>query len=246
MAQLRDPENGCPWDLQQNFKSILPYTLEESYEVADAIDRDDMDDLKEELGDLLFQSVYHAQMAAEQNLFDIYDVIKTVTTKMISRHPHVFGDQTARNAQDVQAIWEKRKEDEKPETASALDGVPDALPALLRAQKLQKKAAKTGFEWTDSESILDKLEEELQEMRKAVAEGTLNEKADELGDLFFVLTNLARHLNLNAEEALRQCNHKFERRFRGMEEDLKNEKRSFSDMTLDDMTSLWNAQKCKE
>ncbi|MBX2833810.1 MAG: nucleoside triphosphate pyrophosphohydrolase [Micavibrio sp.] len=250
MRALRNPDGGCPWDLEQDFKSILPHTLEEAYEVADAIDKDDMINLREELGDLLFQSIYHAQMADEAGHFNFDDVVHDITAKMIYRHPHVFGDANANSAADVNAIWDQRKEakDQAKSSAlaSALEGVPHALPALLRAQKLQKKAAKTGFEWTKAEDILDKLEEELAEMREAVRQGTMEQKADELGDILFVIANLGRILDINAEEALRQCNAKFEKRFKGMEEDAKLKNQKFSDLSLDEMTRLWINQKQKE
>lgn len=245
MAALRDPETGCPWDLEQNFKSIAPYTIEEAYEVTDAIDRDDMENLREELGDLLFQSVYHAQLASEKGLFTLDDVIHDVTTKMIYRHPHVFGEQDAQSAGEVDAIWDEQKSKEKELSNSALEGVPMSLPALLRAQKLQKKAAKTGFEWTKADDILDKLEEEIKEMREAIECGTLENKKDELGDLLFVLANLGRHLGVNAEESLRHGNNKFEKRFKGMEDDLEKQDKVLSDLTLDQMTRLWIKQKQK-
>ena len=245
MRALRNPDGGCPWDLEQDFKTIAPYTIEESYEVADAIDRNDMKDLREELGDLLLQPIYHAQMAAEAGHFDIHDVIRDITAKMISRHPHVFGDEKAASSADVNEIWDARKKTEKQEE-SALDGVTKALPALLRAQKLQKKAAKTGFEWKKPEEILDKLEEELAEMREAVKSGDFEQKKDELGDILFVMANLARLLDINPEEALRQCNYKFERRFKGMESDIKASGKEFSDLSLEQMTQSWIRQKSKE
>lgn len=244
MADLRNPEGGCPWDLEQNFKTIAPYTIEEAYEVADAIDRKDMKNLREELGDLLFQPIYHAQLAAEEGHFDIHDVIHDVTAKMISRHPHVFGEATAQSASDVNKIWDERKKDEKAgQENSALDGVPLALPSLLRAQKLQKKAAKVGFEWTKAEDILDKLEEELGELREACRKGVLEEKADEIGDILFVMANLARLLDINAEEALRQCGNKFERRFRGLEKTLKAEGADLKSTPLQKMEEAWQQQK---
>lgn len=247
MAALRNPDGGCPWDLQQNFKSIAPYTIEEAYEVADAIEREDMNDLREELGDLLLQPIYHAQMANESGLFDINDVIKGITEKMISRHPHVFGDHAAQSPEDVDTIWDERKKAEKPQhTNSALDGVTKALPALLRAEKLQKKAAKVGFEWPGPEQVLNKLEEELAEMREALATGTLEQKTDELGDLLFVLANLARMLGINPETALRECNDKFERRFRGLEKDLKLKSIELKDASLEQMEQEWRNQKQKE
>ena len=249
MAALRDPDKGCPWDLEQDFTSIAPHTIEEAYEVADAIHRNDMRDLREELGDLLLQPVYHAQMAAEAGCFAIEDVIKDVTAKMIARHPHVFGDQSAANAQDVDKIWEERKQAEKTarnNDASALDGVAQGLPALLRAEKLQKKAAKTGFTWPGPAEVLDKLEEELAEMREALQNGTLAQKTDELGDLLFVLANLGRMLGINPETALRECNYKFERRFKGLEKSLKAKSIALQDASLQQMQREWVIQKQKE
>ena len=238
MRALRDPDSGCPWDIEQNFQSIVPYTLEEAYEVADAIDRDNMTDLCEELGDLLLQSVYHAQMAKEFGHFDIHDVIHDITEKMISRHPHVFGDTPAENAEDVNAIWDARKQAEKNETKSALDGVTQALPALLLSQKLQKKAAKVGFEWPKVSHVLDKLEEEIAEMRAALDNQDKDNQAEELGDILFLLANYARMLDINAEEALRQCTQKFQRRFRAIEA-----VHDFQALSLDEWEAAWNAAK---
>ncbi len=246
MAALRHPETGCPWDLEQDFKTILPYTLEEAYEVADAIDRGSMTDLREELGDLLFQSVYHAQMASENNSFDLHDVIHDVTHKMISRHPHVFGDKDAASAADVDAIWEVQKAKETKSNDSALDGVAKALPTLLRAQKLQKKAAKVGFQWDDVSHVLDKLEEEIAEMRQAIATKDVANQEEELGDLLFLLANYGRMLGLNAEEALRKCNLKFERRFKGVEQDIKQQGVKMTEASLEQMERSWDAQKKKE
>jgi nucleoside triphosphate diphosphatase len=245
MAKLRDPDGGCPWDLEQDYGTIAPYTIEEAYEVADAIERGDMKDLREELGDLILQPIYHAQMAAEAGHFDIYDVIRDVTQKMITRHPHVFGDTAAKTASDVNAIWDERKNAEK-EKKSALDGVAKALPALLRAQKLQNRAAKVGFEWDKLDSVLDKLEEELAEMREALKNGTLAQKTDELGDILFVVANLARMQDINPETALRLCNDKFERRFKGMEDAFKAKNEEIKDASLTEMEEMWCAQKRKE
>lgn len=245
MRRLRDPDGGCPWDKEQDFKSIAPYTIEEAYEVADAIERGDMKDLREELGDLLLQPIYHAQMAAEQNTFTIHDVIHDITEKMISRHPHVFGDRAANSAEDVNKIWDERKKAEKT-SDSALDGVTMGLPALLRAYKLQNKAAKTGFEWKDVGGVLDKLEEELAEMREALKTGTIEEKTDELGDLLFVMVNFGRMLGINAETALRQCNDKFERRFKGMETDIRATHQDMKNASLEQMEESWREQKKKE
>lgn len=248
MRRLREPDGGCPWDLEQDFASIAPYTIEEAYEVADAIDRGDMKDLREELGDLLLQSIYHAQMASENADFTIYDVINDVTDKMICRHPHVFGDTEAQSAADVDKIWDERKAKEKSESKhkSALDGVTLGLPALLRAQKLQKKAGKVGFQWIEISPVLNKLEEELKELNEAIDSKSLNEQEEELGDVLFVLANIGRLLGVNAEEALRRTNNKFINRFKGMEADFKVENKEFSDASLDEMTEKWNAQKRKE
>ena len=239
MAKLRDPDGGCPWDLAQDFASIAPYTIEEAYEVADAIDKGDMAHLREELGDLLLQPIYHAQMASEDGAFTIEDVIHDITAKMIHRHPHVFGDADAASPDDVNGIWDARKALEKSGSGSALDGVPLNFPSLLRAQKLQKKAAKTGFEWPSTDQVLDKLVEEISELKDAQSDA---EKLDEFGDILFVLANYARMSGINAEEALRQCNAKFERRFKGMEADCDDLGR----LSLDEMTALWQQQKDKE
>ncbi len=248
MEELRTPETGCPWDLEQSFETILPYTLEEAYEVADAIDRGSMDDLREELGDLLLQSVYHAQMASECGHFTMQDVTHDVTVKMISRHPHVFGDKTAKNAQDVNVIWDiqKGKEKSNESASSALDGVTRALPSLLKAQKLQKKAAKVGFEWNNPVDVLDKLEEEIAEMRAAIKTGDKDNQEEELGDIMFLLANYARMLDIHAEEAVRKCNVKFERRFRGLEKEITGQGTAMKDASLEQKIKAWNNQKAKE
>lgn len=248
MAQLRNPQGGCPWDLAQDFKTIVPYTIEEAYEVADAIDQNDMGELKDELGDLLFQVVYHAQMAAEAGAFTFDDVVAGITEKMISRHPHVFGSGKAENAEDVNVIWEARKDKERKrqQAESILDDVPRALPALKRAQKLQNRAARVGFEWPEAVNVLDKLEEETAEMREAIAGGRQEEIVDELGDLFFVLTNLGRMLGADCEESLRQANEKFTRRFKGIEKGLKIKNIALGDASLEQMEALWQEEKRKE
>ncbi len=253
MARLRDPNGGCPWDLQQSFKTIYPYTIEEAYEVADAIENEDWDSLKDELGDLLLQSVYHAQMATEDNLFTFEDVAQHVADKMIERHPHVFGDGSANDENDVNAIWEVQKEKERSRKAgrestekkSALDGVALALPSLMRAQKLQKRASRTGFEWTKTEQILDKLDEEIKELRHAVEVQDQNNVVEEFGDILFVIANLARLMNVDCEGALRSTNRKFETRFKGMEDDLEKSDRKMTDLTLDEILALWQKQKTK-
>ncbi len=248
MKALRTPETGCPWDLEQSFETILPYTLEEAYEVADAIDRGSMNDLREELGDLLLQSVYHAQMASEGGYFTMQDVIHDITVKMISRHPHVFGDKTANSAKDVNAIWDVQKSKEKNngEHASALDGITQALPSLLKAQKLQRKAAKVGFEWNSPVDVLDKLEEEIAEMRAAIESGDKDNQEEELGDIIFLLANYARMLGIHAEEAVRRCNVKFERRFRGLEKEITEQGIPLKKASLDQKIEAWNNQKKKE
>lgn len=246
MARLRDPENGCPWDLEQSFETIAPHTIEEAYEVLDAIERNDMDALREELGDLLFQPVYHAQMAAEAGYFDIYDVIQGVTEKMINRHPHVFGDKKAEHAGDVNKIWEQRKKAEKEtKQTGALGSVAKALPALLRAQKLIKRAAHSGFEWPGPEAALNKLEEELEEMQTAIKSGTPADQAEELGDVLFALVGLAQKLGIEAETALRRSNKKFEFRFRMIEENLKLKNKDINNTSTDEMLELWEEQKSK-
>jgi ATP diphosphatase len=235
MAQLRDPENGCPWDIEQDFRSILPHTIEEAYEVADAIEQDDMAGLKEELGDLLLQVVYHSQMAAEQRLFTFDEVAGAVADKMVARHPHVFGAEKAASAEDVNIIWEEQKHAEKQGVAS-LSSVTKGLPALLRAQKLQKKAAKTGFEWRTAEDAFEKLEEEINEFKEATEP---TDKEEELGDLLFCLVNYARMRGLNSEEALRKANDKFTRRFTAMEELAAKEGKAFSALPVEDMIAYW-------
>lgn len=249
MARLRDPETGCPWDVEQDFSTIAPYTIEEAYEVADAIERGDMADLKDELGDLLLQIVFHSQIAKEKGLFAFEDVARHVTDKMIHRHPHVFGDETAAGAKDVETrIWEDRKAKEPKKQAldSVLDDVPLNLPAVARAQKLQKRAARTGFEWAEAVDVLDKMEEEIIEIREALRGGKQDEIIDELGDVFFVLINFGRMLGVNCEEVIRHANAKFERRFRGMEKDFKALGESIESATFDRREALWQEQKRKE
>lgn len=245
MARLRDPNGGCPWDIAQDFKSIAPYTIEEAYEVADAIDRNDMGALKEELGDLLLQSVYHAQMASEAGLFTFDDVVRAVADKMVARHPHVFGDGTASTPADVNVIWDKQKDAEK-KSDSALDGVTLGLPALLRAVKLQKKAAKVGYVWPNAEAAFDKVTEEIAEFREAMAEGNQAHAAEEWGDLLFCLVNYARMNEIDSEESLRAANAKFERRFKGMEADLKRDGHTdLTKVTLPLWLEYWKRQKQK-
>lgn len=239
MAALRDPDGGCPWDLEQDFASIAPYTVEEAYEVADAIARGDMQDLKEELGDLLLQVVFHARMAQEQNLFTFEDVAATLSEKLIYRHPHVFGDESAANADEVVGIWNARKDAEK-NNDSAIDGVTLGLPALLRAYKLQKKAAKARFVWPDADAAWTKLEEELGELKSAT---TKENEAEEIGDVLFCIVNYARMKGHDAEEILTATNRKFESRFKAMEKNLSGEKLTLQSATLDQMLAAWSAGK---
>ncbi len=236
MACLRDPDKGCPWDKEQDFKSIMKYTIEEAYEVVDAIENGDMADLKEELGDLLLQVIYHTQMASEDNVFSFDEVADAVADKMISRHPHVFGDGIAQSASDVDGIWEAQKDKEKTHNSGALDGVTKGLPALLRAQKLQKKAAKVGFEWRNADEAFKKVEEEISEFKNAKSTA---DKEEEFGDLLLALVNVGRMNDIDAEEALRKASNKFIKRFEGMEEDSFD----FKNATLDDMLKSWKAQK---
>ena len=256
MAALRDPVSGCPWDIDQNFTSIAPYTIEEAYEVADAIDRRDMDDLCEELGDLLLQVVYHARMAEEEGAFSFGDVVEAVTTKMIRRHPHVFGDADARSAGMAKGMWEKIKADEKAvrreQKAAAgnvdqrngyLDSVPPALPALTRALKLQQKASRVGFDWGAVEPVFEKIEEEIAELREAVKGGEPFEMHDELGDLLFAVTNLGRHLDIDSEQALGSTNRKFTDRFSYVEKCLSNAGTSLEEASLEEMEILWQQAK---
>lgn len=242
MARLRTPVTGCPWDLEQSFASIAPYTIEEAYEVADAISRNDFNDLKEELGDLLLQVVFHAQMASEQGLFGFDDVAAAINAKMIERHPHVFGDAPGDSPGAVTETWEgiKAKERAGKGLSSVLDGVALALPALMRAEKLQKRAARIGFDWNDPQAVLDKIEEEIAEIREAMAAGSQAHIEEEIGDLLFAATNLARHLKVDPEAALRKGNSKFERRFRQVEA------RAPGEADLQTLEALWQDVKRKE
>lgn len=252
MARLRDPETGCAWDVAQDFSTIAPYTIEEAYEVADAIQRDDMVELKEELGDLLFQVVFHSQMAKEAGTFQIADVIEAINSKMVRRHPHVFGAADTRTADQQVAAWEVIKAEERAAKGehgaeeSALDGVALALPALLRAEKLQKRAARVGFDWTDPAPIFDKLQEETDEVRDAISSGDPDRIEDELGDLLFVAANLSRRLSVDPEQALRRANAKFERRFRAMEILARSENRDFAALDIDAQEALWQRVKLDE
>lgn len=245
MARLRDPENGCPWDREQTCATIVPHTLEEAYEVADAIAREDWDGLRDELGDLLFQVVFYAQIAREEGRFDFADVARGIVEKMTRRHPHVFADARYADADEQTAAWERLKAAEKAETpAGVLDGVPLALPALTRAIKLQKKASKVGFDWGALEPILAKIQEEIGEIRHEIAvRAPVERLSDELGDVLFAVANLARHLKLDPEAALRGTNQKFERRFRRIEQWLADDGRSPAQSTLAEMDQLWERAK---
>jgi ATP diphosphatase len=244
MAALRTPVTGCPWDLEQDFASIAPYTVEEAYEVADAIQRGNKADLCDELGDLLLQPIYHAQMAAEEGSFTFDDVVEAVVTKMIRRHPHVFGDAEARAAGVAKGFWEANKAKERSGQAKqgVLDGVPLALPGLTRAVKLQSKAAKVGFDWPSVDNVYDKIAEEIAEFREAPDD----KKAGEFGDLLFALANVARHLGIDPEAALRGTNEKFTRRFGFIEDELHKIGKSPKDSNLEEMDALWNEAKFKE
>ncbi|TWG59424.1 nucleoside triphosphate pyrophosphohydrolase [Aminobacter sp. J44] len=261
MAALRDPVSGCPWDIEQSFSSIAPYTIEEAYEVADAIERGDMDELRDELGDLLLQVVYHSRMAEEIGEFAFGDVIEAVTRKMIRRHPHVFGDEDARRKGLPKGMWEQIKAEEKSEKQAAraarglppkeeqagyLDSVPLTQPALTRALKLQQKASRVGFDWGAAEPILDKIEEEIAELRAAMAEGRPDLVAGELGDVLFAVVNLGRHLEVDAEDSLRKTNDKFRDRFHYIERALKAQGRSLDEASLDEMEELWQQAKAAE
>ena len=258
MAALRTPVTGCPWDLEQDFSTIAPYTLEEAYEVADAIQRSDMDDLREELGDLLLQVVYHARMAEEEGAFAFDDVVEGITTKMIRRHPHVFGDEAARSAGMAKGMWEKIKAEEKAEKRARrtarglspedhgkgyLDSVPVAHTALTRALKLQERAAKIGFDWGAAGPVLDKIEEEIGELRAAIEAGGKAGMQDEMGDVLFAVVNLARHLGIDPETALRGTNEKFRSRFHAVEASLNDQGSSLEAASLDEMEALWQAAK---
>jgi ATP diphosphatase len=258
MAALRDPVSGCPWDVQQTFASIVPFTVEEAYEVADAIERGATEDLREELGDLLLQVVFHARMAEEAGLFDFGGVVEAITAKLVRRHPHVFGDAKALSPDDVKALWGRVKADEKraklastggqPQAprSGALDGIPLALPALSRAMKLQEKAGKVGFDWNDVRAVLEKIREEIVEVEAEIAEGSAQALSNEVGDLIFAAVNLARHLKVDPESALRSANAKFERRFAHIENRLAETGQTPESASLDEMERLWVEAKVRE
>lgn len=260
MARLRDPQYGCPWDLKQTYATIVPYTLEEAYEVADAIERADFEHLPGELGDLLFQVVYYSQLAQEEGRFEFAAVVDGITRKLIRRHPHVFVDGDLYGAPDaarldeaaVKQRWEELKAEERaakaavPEQLSLLDDVPQALPALSRAVKLQKRMAQVGFDWPDALPVVDKVREELDEVLEAMSENDPQAISEELGDLLFVVTNLARHLKVDPESALRAANAKVERRFRFIEQALREAQRPIENCTLDELDALWGEAKKQE
>ena len=261
MAALRDPATGCPWDVEQDFSTIAPYTIEEAHEVADAIQRGDREDLREELGDLLLQVVFHARMAEEEGSFAFPDVVEAITEKMIRRHPHVFGDEAARSAGMAKGMWERIKAEEKAQRRASrlargldaedhgkgfLDGVPLAHPALTRALKLQEKAARVGFDWKEARPILDKIEEEIGELRETLDHTDRDKIAGEFGDVLFALVNFGRHLGIDAEDALRRTNAKFTRRFHHVETALAAEGRALDDATLDEMEAKWREAKAGE
>lgn len=258
MAALRTPGTGCPWDLEQDFASVAPYTIEEAYEVADAIQRGDLDDLCDELGDLLLQVVFHARMAQERGAFDFGDVVTAITAKMIRRHPHVFGDVRGRDVTAVNAAWDEIKAGEKAAKAErrrqrglppeadvgrVLDGVASGAPALTRAVKLQTKAAKVGFDWPQTQQVLEKIREEIDEVEVEIVAGDRQAAAGEVGDLLFAMANLARHLGVDPEAALRGTNQKFVDRFAYIEDRLAEQGRAPADAGLDEMEALWQAAK---
>lgn len=248
MSRLRDPEGGCPWDVEQDFRSIAPYTIEEAYEVADAVARGNMNDLRDELGDLLLQVVFHARMAEEAGHFDFAAVADSISDKMVKRHPHVFGDATVADAEAQTAAWEAQKEAERRAAGqtSALDGVTRGLPALMRAVKLQKRAARVGFDWDDPADVVAKVEEELREFSDAAANGSESARQEEMGDLLFAVANLARKHGIDPEDALRDANLKFERRFRRIEDMLAEDGRSPTQSDLTEMDRLWDRAKAAE
>jgi ATP diphosphatase len=258
MAALRTPDTGCPWDLEQDFSTIAPYTIEEAYEVADAIERGDLLDLKDELGDLLLQVVFHARMAEEAGAFAFGDVVEAITHKLVRRHPHVFGTARDLKPDQVKALWEEIKRAEKTERREARDaagsaeedrgflsGIPVSLPALARAAKLARRAAKVGFDWPQTAQVVEKIEEELREVADAARGGDADRVEDEIGDLLFAAANLARHHGIDPEKALRRTNAKFERRFRAVEAGLAAQGRTLSEASLEEMEELWAAAKAQ-
>ena len=251
MATLRDPEKGCAWDIEQTFATIAPYTVEEAYEVADAIQRDDMDDLRDELGDLLLQVVFHSQMAKDAGIFDFEAVAGGICEKMIRRHPHVFSDLQFDSMAQQKAHWEMLKAEEREKKgsasdSSALDGVAITLPAMVRAEKIQKRAARVGFDWPDSNGVFDKLAEEVQELREAINAGDQGAMQEELGDLLFTVVNLSRHLDMSPDAALQHSTAKFERRFRHVENSLADDGRKVENTDSDSLEQYWQQAKKSE
>jgi MazG family protein len=249
MARLRNPEGGCPWDLEQTFASLAPYTLEEAYEVLDAVERSDFQDLRDELGDLLLQVVFHSQIAAEQRLFDFETVARAIADKLVRRHPHVFEGMQFADDRERLRYWETAKVDERREkssevpSTSVLDGVAASLPALMQAQKLQQRVSRHGFDWPETAAIFDKVEEELDELRQACTEADPGKIREEIGDLLFVVVNLARHLDVDGETALKASNRKFARRFRYIEAQLAGRGSSLAESTLEVLDALWDQAK---
>ena len=249
MARLRDPRDGCPWDIEQTFATIAPYTVEEAYEVADAIERGDLKDLRDELGDLLLQVVFHARMAEEDGAFDFDDVARAINDKMVRRHPHVFADESYGSLAEQKQGWEQLKAAERQEkgrTGSLLDDVPVGLPALTRAVKLSRRAAGVGFVWPSAKEVLEKLDEEVAELKVEVAAGDIEKARQEMGDVLFVVANLARALDVDPEDALRATNAKFVRRFRYIEQKLAEDGKSPESSDLPEMDALWNEAKAAE
>lgn len=250
MKRLRDPENGCPWDKEQTFSTIAPYTLEETYEVLDAIAREDFDDLRGELGDLLFQVVFYAQMAQEEGRFDFNDICAAISDKLERRHPHIFGDATAGNSSEVLARWEEIKTEERAEKAqhSALDDIPHSFPALMRAQKIQKRCATVGFDWTSLGPVVEKVYEEIDEVMDEAKQAVVDQSRveEEMGDLLFATVNLSRHLGVKAEVALQKANQKFERRFREVERIVAERGLSMTGVDLETMEEVWQQVKRQE
>ncbi len=251
MERLRDPQSGCPWDIRQTFQTIAPYTVEEAYEVADAIERGDNESLCDELGDLLLQVVFHAQIARDLDLFDFDDVVDAITGKMIRRHPHVFGDLKFASEKEQKAHWESVKASERADKApadapSALDGVATALPALMRAEKIQKRAARVGLDWSNLQSVIEKLEEESQELQQAIEQGQADAIEDELGDVLYTVVNIARHAGVDAEQALKKATGKFDRRFRQVEAQAMDEGCELSELSAEMLDRYWDRAKLTE
>ena len=246
MTTLRGP-NGCPWDRKQTLPDLKPYIIEEAYEVVDAIDNDDRQALMEEVGDMLLEAVFVAEITREEGTFDIYDSVTSIHDKLVRRHPHVFGDAEAKDAEQVLVNWEKLKNEErKAENKSVLAGVPASLPALLKASRLTEKAARVGFDWRGTEEVFEKLEEEIGELHEAVASGDATKVHDEIGDLLFTIANIARKLNVHPEEALQSTNRKFTRRFESMESVVRERGQNLDQLSLEEMDALWDAAKAAE